>query len=166
MTSVVDTSLRKNSSGSKPPVLTPKPNPSEIVKRLSFKREQGEQSRHQTSEQSVSKKTSLEHREAAQERLTNGEVNGRGNGESRVSSLIAKMSNGNNKPEPDANNSSIIKSERTQFLSKFIKDDPHEVKHDKEKLREVGNNENIVNINGDDLEYQACLLYTSDAADE
>ena len=154
VTSVVDTSLRKNSSGSKPPVLTPKPNPSEIVKRLSFKREQGEQSRHQT-EQSVSKKSSLEHRDAVQERLTNGEVNGRGNGESRVSSLIAKMSNGNNKPEPDANNSSIIKSERTQFLSKFIKDDPHEVKHDKEKLREVGNNENIVNINGDDLEYQA-----------
>jgi hypothetical protein len=37
VTSVVDANYRK--SPSKPPVLTPKPNPSEIVKRLSFKRD-------------------------------------------------------------------------------------------------------------------------------
>ena len=37
MTSVVDNNIRKISP--KPPVLSPKPNSSEVVKRLSFKRE-------------------------------------------------------------------------------------------------------------------------------
>jgi len=50
VTSVVDANYRK--SPSKPPVLTPKPNPSEIVKRLSFKRDGLEIQRPESSSKS------------------------------------------------------------------------------------------------------------------
>ena len=78
---------------SKPPVLSPKPNPSEIVKRLSFKRDGPESPRGDRAD------------------TESGELG-------RVSSMIARLSNGVRPEELNTNTSR--QAERKQFLSKFI----------------------------------------------
>ena len=146
----MDSSQRKISP--KPPVLSPKPNPSEIVKRLSFKRDGQEAAavRHAAAAETGKNisadggKHSSKHDAAASDRsdkklsddnevinkqedrlVTNGtrrdseKISGSGT-ESRVSSMIAKLSNGGAKPEEIT---SSIKSDRQNFMSKFIKND-------------------------------------------
>ena len=110
MTSVVDASYRK--SPAKPPVLTPKPNPSEIVKRLSFKRDGLETP-------AVEDKAKLA--KPGREEGSQASSNGTGEvvvNESRVSSMIARLSNGVRPEELNTNTSR--QAERKQFLSKFI----------------------------------------------
>ena len=102
---MVDASYRKGPS--KPPVLSPKPNPSEIVKRLSFKRDGPE----------------------------TGDREESAGGESRVSSMIARLSNGSRHEE--ANTSS---NDRKQFMSKFIKNDKENLPASKEPDRENSHN--------------------------
>ena len=158
VTSVVSDSGSRKSSASKPPVLTPKPAPAEIVKRLSFKREQGEHSRHRenhadSDQNNITKKQSQDDATNKVNLTDKDEVRtaDKNRQESRVSSLIAKISNGNKSEETTVNNVNNIsvKSERASFLTKFIKDDPHEVTRDNvgsSKFSfEVSNNENNVN---------------------
>ena len=113
MTSVVDANYRKVPS--KPPVLSPKPNPSEIVKRLSFKRDGPESPRGDRAD------------------TESGELG-------RVSSMIARLSNGARQTEEL--NTNTINSDRKQFMSKFIKNDKEipECKQQISRLRENKNN--------------------------
>ena len=123
MTSVVDNNLRKNSS--KPPVLSPKPSSSEVVKRLSFKREGQDvpAKRQAVANSSVqeeperrisSTKDTVTATEKAELRPSPGP-------ESRVSSMIARLSNGSAEPQ------STIRTDRQNFMSKIIKKEPEKL---------------------------------------
>ena len=117
MTSVVDASYRK--SPAKPPVLSPKPNPSEIVKRLSFKRDGLESPRVEpgaapAGEDKAKLMKGGGREEGSQASNGTAEVVN----ESRVSSMIARLSNGV-RPE-ELNTNPGRQADRKQFLSKFI----------------------------------------------
>ena len=122
VTSVVDASYRK--SPAKPPVLSPKPAPSEIVKRLSFKRDGLDSPRGETGpapqgedKAKLVKAGREEGSQTAAAASSNGTGEVAGN-ESRVSSMIARLSNGV-RPE-ELNTNPGRQADRKQFLSKFI----------------------------------------------
>jgi len=127
VTSVVDSHLRKTSP--KPPVLSPKPNSSEVVKRLSFKREgqdvpakrEAGASTGQHGEQEAVDKRSTSHKAPASVQDTDSvtEREHRPGPESRVSSMIARLSNGSSEPQ-----NSTIRTDRQNFMSKIIKNEP------------------------------------------
>ena len=174
VTSVVDSNLRKTSSP-KPPVLTPKPNPSEIVKRLSFKRDgldgpavrptekhsaaadsESNSSKHTGDSAVVGDKKLVDDKGAIIRQddriVTNGirkdvdKIPGNVT-ESRVSSMIAKLSNGTaTKPEELT---SSIKSDRQNFMSKFIK---NEIVEPEEDVRDVASKSDTNIINNDENE--------------
>ena len=130
VTCVVDTQ-RKISP--KPPVLSPKPNPSEIVKRLSFKRDAAEAPPPR--QPAVTGGTDPAHAEDSKEEagtkaVTNGEsstATATSSTESRVSSMIARLSNGSSASSSSSERKtssdlqSSIKVDRQNFMSKFIK---------------------------------------------
>ena len=126
----MDNNLRKISP--KPPVLSPKPNSSEVVKRLSFKREgQDVPAKRQTVANS---RLQEEQEESAAERRVSStkssildadtvtekpELRPSPGVESRVSSMIARLSNGSTESQ-----SSTIRTDRQAFMSKIIKKEP------------------------------------------
>ena len=128
VTSVVDNNLRKISP--KPPVLSPKPNSSEVVKRLSFKREGQDvpakrqasvNSRLQEEQEAVSERRISSTKEQATIPDTATEKMERRHSpgpESRVSSMIARLSNGSSEPQ------STIRTDRQNFMSKIIRKEP------------------------------------------
>ena len=128
MTSVVDNNLRKISP--KPPVLSPKPNSSEVVKRLSFKREGQDVP---AKRQAVATSSLQAEPEAIPERRISSnmapatvpdtatekpELRPSPGPESRVSSMIARLSNGSTEPQ------NTIRTDRQNFMSKIIRKDP------------------------------------------
>ena len=127
VTSVVDSHLRKTSP--KPPVLSPKPSSSEVVKRLSFKREgqdvpakrEAGASTRQHGEQEAVDKRSTSHKAPASVQDTDSvtQREHRPGPESRVSSMIARLSNGSSEPQ-----NSTIRTDRQNFMSKIIKNEP------------------------------------------
>ena len=171
----------------KPPVLSPKPNPSEIVKRLSFKRDGLDappSSRHLDNNRQVENNSSskqvndtavtgdkklVDDKSAAVIKSDDRIVSltsSKPESESRVSSMIAKLSNGTS-PGKNEDFNSNIKSERQNFMSKFIKNEVIEPKEDvRDNLNSHADNKpcdkvtkqtensikvldnNIVNVNG------------------
>ena len=160
MTSVVDASYRKISPA-KPPVLSPKPAPSEIVKRLSFKRDGLESPRVEPGGLQAGEDKSKVIKAGREEPSTNGTADVVP--ESRVSSMIARLSNGARPEELNTSPGRPQQADRKQFLSKFINNNEKEKSPDtkletsREKTPEsdlvdgdggLRNNKTTVELNG------------------